>query len=71
MIRTDCTEPHFLYGTAIALKHLMAVRFLDSLITCKIQLNHYTPIGCTASRALSACKLQLILYNNYGPYGLY
>ena len=115
MDRTASTEPQCLYSTAIPLLHLWAVRPVQSLSACKVQLYLYSPYGpyslyrasvpvqysytstppmdrtaCTEPQclyssaipllplwavqpvqSLSACTVQLYLYNPYGPYGLY
>ena len=46
--RTACTEPLCLYSTAIPLLSLTAVRSLQSLSACKVQLYHYPPMDRTA-----------------------
>ena len=48
MGRTACTEPQCLYSTAIPLLPLLAVRPVQSLSACTVQLYLYSPIGRTA-----------------------
>ena len=45
MCRTACTEPQCLYGTAISLLPLWAVRPVQSLSACTVQLYLYSPYG--------------------------
>ena len=45
MGRTSCTESHCLYSTAIPLLPLWAVRPVQSLIACTVQLYLYSPYG--------------------------
>ena len=45
MSRTACTEPQCLYSTAIPLLTLWALRPVQSLSTCTIQLYLYSPYG--------------------------
>jgi len=45
MGRTVCTEPQFLYSTAIPLHPLWAVRPVQSLGACTVQLYLYSPYG--------------------------
>ena len=45
MGRTACTEPQYLYSTAITLLPLLAVRPVQSLSTCTVQLYLYSPYG--------------------------
>ena len=45
MGRTVCTEPQCLYSTAIPLLHLWAVRSVQSLSACTVQLYLYCPYG--------------------------
>jgi len=45
MGRTACTEPQCLYSTAITLQRLWAVRPVQSLSTCTVQLYFYSPYG--------------------------
>ena len=84
MGRTACTEPQCLYSTAIPPLLLLAVRPVQSLSACTVQLYlHYSygPYGLYrasvpvqysyTSTPLSACTVQLYLYSSYGPYGLY
>ena len=62
MGRTGCTEPQCLYSTSIPLLPLLAVRPVQSLSVCTVQLYLYS---------LSACTVQLYLYSHCGLYGLY
>jgi len=45
MGRTDCSEPQCLYSTAIPLLPLWAVRTVQSLSACTVQLYLYSPCG--------------------------
>jgi len=45
MGRTACTEPQCLYSTAIPLLPLWALRPVQSLIACTVQLYLYSPYG--------------------------
>ena len=45
MGRTVCTEPQCLYSTAIPLLPLWAVRSVQSLSACTVQLYLYSPYG--------------------------
>ena len=45
MDRTACTEPQWLYSTAIPLLPLWAVRSVQSLSACTVQLYLYSPYG--------------------------
>ena len=45
MGRTGSTEPKYLYSTAIPLHPLWAVRSVQSLSACTVQLYLYTPYG--------------------------
>ena len=63
--RTACIQPQCLYSTAIPLLPLWAVRPVQSLSACTVQLYLYSLYGPTA------CTVQLYLYSLYGPYGLY
>ena len=45
MCRTACTEPQCLYSTAIPLLPLRAVRPVQSLSACTVQLYLYSPYG--------------------------
>jgi len=65
MGRTAYTEPQCLYSRAIPLLPLWAVRHVQSLSSCTVQLNLYTPMDRTA------CTVQLYLYCSYGSYGMY
>ena len=52
MGRTVCTEPQCLYSTAIPLLPLWAVRPVQSLSACTVQLYLYSPYGpCGLYRA--------------------
>jgi hypothetical protein len=45
MCRTDCTEPQCLYSRAITLLPLWAVRPVQSLRSCTVELYLYSPYG--------------------------
>jgi len=71
MGRTACTEPQCLYGTAIPLLPLWAVRPVQILSACTVELHLYTPMGltaCTEAQCLYSRAITLLLL---GPYGLY
>jgi len=65
MDRTACTEPQCLYSTAILLLLLWAVRAVESLSACTVQLYIYFPYGsngftepqCLYSRAIPLLPL--------------
>ena len=76
MGRTACTEPQCLYSTAIPLLPPWAVRRIQSLSACTVQLylcSPYCPYGLYkasvpvqysyTSTPLSACTVQLYLYS--------
>ena len=79
MGRTACTEPQCLYSRAISLLHLWAVRPVQSLSACTVEIYLYSPYGRYSlySRAmpllplwavrplqsLNACTVQLYLYS--------
>ena len=83
MDRTACTEPQYLYITALPLLPLWAVLPVQSLSECTVQLFLFSSYGpyCLYSTAkpllflwtvlpvksLSACTVQLYLYSTYGP----
>jgi len=84
MGRTACTEPQCLYSTAIPLLPLWAVRPVQTLSSCTVQLELYFPYGPYGlyrdsvpvqygytSTPFSACTVQLYLYSFFVPYGLY
>ena len=84
MYRTACTEPQYLYSTAIPLLPLCTVRPVQSLSTCTVLLYLYSPYGpyglyrasvpvqySYTSTPLSACTVDLCLYSPYGQYCLY
>jgi hypothetical protein len=48
MGRTACTEPQCLYSRAITLLPLWAVRLVQSLSACTVELYLYSPMGRTA-----------------------
>ena len=83
MGRTAYTEHQSLYSTGIPPLPLWAVRPVQSLSACTVQLylrSPYGPYGLYrasgpvqyryTSTSLSACTVQLYLYSPYGPYGL-
>ena len=45
MDRTACTEPQYLYSTAIPLLPLWAIRSVQSLSACTVELYLYSPYG--------------------------
>ena len=45
MDRTACTEPQYVYSTAIPLLPLWTVQPVQSLSTCTVQLYLYSPYG--------------------------
>ena len=45
MVRTACTKPQCLYSTAITLLRLWAIRYVQSLRACTVQLHLYFPYG--------------------------
>ena len=64
---TVCTEPQCLYSTALPLLPLWAVRSVQSLCACTVQLNLYSP-QCLYSTAIPLlpsvpCTVQLYLYS--------
>jgi len=61
MGRTACTEPQCLYSTAIPLFPLWAVRPVQSLSACTVQLYLYSPKGRTA------CTEPQCLYSRATP----
>ena len=71
MGRTVCTEPQCLYSTAIPLRPLWAVRSVQSLSDCTVELYIYVPYGPYGPYSLSDCTVELYIYVPYGPYGLY
>jgi len=71
MGRTACTNPHCLYSTTIPLLSLWAVRPVQSLSACTVELYLYTPIGRTACTDPQCCTVQLYLYSPCAPYSLY
>jgi len=72
MGRTACIEPQCLYNRAIALLPLWAVRPLQSLSACTVDLYLLIPLWAIQPvQSLSACTVHLYLYSPYGPYGLY
>ena len=87
MDRRACTEPQCLYSTAVPLFPLWAVRPVQSLSACTVELYLYSPYGpydlyrasvpvqysytSTPSTDRTACTVELYLYSPYVPYGLY
>jgi len=72
MRRTTCTGPRCLYSRAIPLLPLLAVRPVQSLSTCTVELYLYSPPWAVRPvQSLSACTVELYLNSPYGPYGLY
>jgi hypothetical protein len=66
--RTACSEPQCLYSRAIPLLPLWAVRSVQSLSACTVQLYLYSPYG---PYGLYRASVEIYLYSPYGPYGLY
>ena len=65
MGRTACTEPQCLYSRAIPLLPLWAVRPVQSLSACTVELYLYPPMGrtaCTEPQCLYKGALYLFLY---------
>jgi hypothetical protein len=65
MGRTACTEPQCLYNRAIPLLPLWAVRPVQSLSACTVELYLYFPMGrtaCTEPLCLYKGALYLYLY---------
>ena len=63
MDRTVCTERRCLYSTAIPLLHLWAVRPLQSLGACTVQLYFYSlngPTACTEPQCLYSTAIPLL-----------
>jgi len=73
MGRTDCTEPQCLYSRAIPLLPLWAVRTVQSLSACTVELYLYSTYSTAIPllplwavrilQSLSACTVQLYLYS--------
>ena len=67
--RTACTEPQCLYSTAIPLLPLWAVRPVQSLSACTLQLYLYSPYRpyslYRASVPLIGCTLPFLPYLNF------
>jgi hypothetical protein len=65
MVRMACREPQCLYSRAIPLLPLRAVRTVQSLSVCTVELNIYSPMGstvysepqCLYSRSISLLPL--------------
>jgi len=63
MDRTTCTEPQCLYSRAIPLLPLWAVRPVQSLSACTVQLYLYSPYGpttCTEPQCLYSRAIPLL-----------
>ena len=72
MGRTACKEPQCQYSIAIPLLPLSAVRPLQSLSACTVQLYLYSPLRAVRPvQSLSAFTVELYFYSPNGPYGLY
>src|SRR5215475_13709465 len=71
MGRTACTEPQCLYSRAIPLLSLRAVRPVQSLSACTVELYLYSPTGRTACTEPQCLYSRAISLLPYGPYGLY
>jgi len=71
MGHTACTEPQCLYSTAIPLPLLWAVRLVQSLRACIVELYFFSTLWTVRSvKDLSACTVELYIYSHYGPYDL-
>ena len=68
--RTACTEPQCLYSTAIHLLPLWAIRPVQSLSACTVDLYLYPPYWpydlYRASAPVQGCTLHFLLYNFTG-----
>ena len=62
---TACTEPHCLYSISILLLPLWAVRPVESLSACTVQLYLYSPFGLYG---LYSTAIPLLPYGLYGLY---
>jgi len=63
MGRTACTEPQCLYSRAIPLLPLWAVRPVQSLSACSVELYLYPPIdrtACTETQCLYSTAIPLL-----------
>ena len=63
MGRTACTEPQCLYSTAIPLLPLWAVRSVQSLSACTVEVYLYSPYGstaCTEPQCLCSTAIPLL-----------
>ena len=61
--RETCTEPQCLYSTAISLLHLLAVRPVQNLSACKVQLYLFSPMvrsACTEPQCLYSTAIPLL-----------
>jgi len=63
--RTACTEPQCLYSRAIPLLPLWAVRSVQSLSACTVELNLYSPYGpnglaCTEPQCLYSRAIYIL-----------
>jgi hypothetical protein len=70
MGRTACTEPQYLYSRAIPLLPLQAIRPVQSLSACTIELYLYSPYGpyglYRASVPVQGCTLPFFTYKPGG-----
>jgi hypothetical protein len=64
MVRTDCTESQCLYSRAVPLLPLWAVRTVQSLSACTVELYLYSPpmgrTDCTKSQCLYRRAIPLL-----------
>ena len=71
MGRAACTEPQCLYSIAIPLLPLWAVRSVQSLSACTVQLYLYSPYGpyglYRASVAVQCCTLPFFFLRDAAP----
>jgi len=71
MCRTACTEPQYLYSIATPLLPLCAVRPVQSLSACTLELYLYSPYGpYSLYRASVPVQYSYTSTPPYGPYGL-
>jgi len=71
MDRTACTEPQCLYSRAIPLLPLWAVRPVQSLSACIVELYLYSPYGPYGLYRTLVPVQYSYTSTPYGPYGLY
>ena len=71
MGRTACTEPKFLYSTAITLPPYGPYGLFRSSVPVQYSYTSTPLCAIRPVQSLSACKVELYLYSPYGPYALY